>query len=254
MSAVIIERRGRVEVVTINRPEARNALNRETAEGLEGALDTADADDEVWAVVITGAGDKAFSAGMDLKAFMAGEWPITKKGGFGGLTKRELEKPLVAAVNGHALAGGLELVLSCDLVVAAEHATFGIPEVKRGLIAAAGGLFRLPRKLPLNVALELAITGEPIDAARAHQLGLVNRVVPGDRVVDEAVALAELVCENAPLAVRLSRQLVREAPALTEEEGWARTDEYSSLIMQTEDVMEGPRAFAEKRKPQWKGR
>lgn len=252
--SVTTERRGRVEIITIDRPDARNAVNADVAHGLEAAYDAAEGDDEVWAMVLTGAGDKAFCAGMDLKAFLTGELPITDKGGFGGTASRAFEKPLIVAANGAALAGGFEVVLAADLVVAAEHATFGIPEVKRGLMAAAGGLFRLPKRVPMAIALELAMTGEAISAQRALDVGLVNRVVPAERVLDEAVALAELVCENAPVAVRLSRKLVRDAVDLTEAEGWKRTNEYMSQVMQTEDVMEGPRAFAEKRKPEWKAR
>ena len=252
---VKIERRGRVEIVTIDREEARNAINKETAEALEAAWDAAEADDECWALVLTATGDKAFCAGMDLKAFITGELPITKKGGFGGTVTRDFKKPLIAAVNGRALAGGLELMLSCDLIVAADHAEFGIPEVKRGLVAAAGAMFRLPQRVPLSLALEMAMTGDPISAERALELNLVNRVVPGDKVLDEAVALAEKICENAPVAVRLSRQLMKNAAYLTSEaEAFQQTNTAMAEVMGTEDVMEGPLAFAEKRAPQWKGR
>ena len=180
MPAVERERRGHVEILTINRPEARNAINGDVSVGMAAALDELEADDGCWVVVLTGAGDKAFSAGMDLKAFASGEGGAIMggSGGFAGITQREFPKPIIAAVNGAALAGGCEIMLSCDLVVAADHATFGIPEAKRGLVAGAGGLIRLPKRLPLAIALELALTGDSIDAPRALQLGLVNRVVP----------------------------------------------------------------------------
>jgi enoyl-CoA hydratase len=174
------------------------------------------------------------------------------KGGFAGIVTRDFPKPIIAAVNGPALAGGCEIVLSCDLVVAAETAKFGIPEVKRGLMAAAGGLIRLPKRVPLAIALELAMTGEPIDAARAAQLGLVNRVVAADRVVDEAIALANVIGENSPAAVRASRQLVREAAEMSEAEGWKRTFELMMPVFESGDAIEGATAFAEKRKPVWK--
>ena len=207
-------------------------------------------------MVLTGAGDVAFSAGMDLKAFVVdGVRAVYRSDrGFAGLTQRRFAKPLVAAVNGAALAGGLELVLACDLVVAAEHATFGIPEVKRGLMAGAGGVIRLPRRIPLATALEMGLTGEPIPASRAWQLGLVNRVVPGPRVLDEAVALAASIGANAPLAVAATKQLMREVLDLTEDQAWVRNDEIGRVPNLSEDAREGARAFAEKRRPVWKGR
>jgi enoyl-CoA hydratase len=174
------------------------------------------------------------------------------KGGFAGIATRNFPKPVIAAVNGPALAGGFEIVLSCDLVVAADTAKFGIPEAKRGLMAAAGGLIRLPKRVSLAVALELAMTGDPIDADRALALGLVNRVVPRDRVIDEACALADTIGENSPIAVRLSRQLVREAAELSEADGWRRTNELAVEIFASGDAVEGATAFAEKRKPVWK--
>lgn len=250
------ERRGRVEVVIINRPEARNAIDGDTAEALADAFDALESDDEVWAVVLTGAGDKAFSAGMDLKAFAAGEAGRIggARGGFAGIVRRNFPKPLIAAVNGAALAGGLEIVLSCDLAVATEHATFGIPEAKRGLIAGAGGLIRLPKRLPMAVALELALTGEPMSAKRAYELGLVNRVVPDDRVVEEAVALAEVITANAPLAVRLSKSVMRRAADTSEEEGWKINNEAGAQVFTSQDAREGAIAFAEKRPPNWIGK
>jgi enoyl-CoA hydratase/carnithine racemase len=250
---ILRERRGHVEILTINRPEARNAINRATALALGEALDEAEINDDVWVVVLTAAGDKAFSAGMDLKAFAAGEFPITDKG-FGGLTKRDFTKPLIAAANGSALAGGFEMMISCDMVVAADHAKFGIPEASRGLVAGAGGLIRLPKRVPIAVAYEMALTAEPIDATRAYELGLVNRVVPGEHVLEVAVALAERIAKNAPLAVRTSKNIMHRAMELTEEEAWVASDEAFAMIGRSADAMEGAIAFAEKREPNWRGK
>ena len=253
MSELLRERRGHIEILTINRPEARNAINLATATALSDALDDIEADDDVWVVVLTAAGDKAFSAGMDLKAFASGEFPITEKG-FGGITKRDFPKPIIAACNGSALAGGCEIMLSCDLVVAADHAKFGIPEVARGLVAGAGGLIRLPRRIPRAIALELALTGEPIGADRALQIGLVNRVVPGEQLLGEALALAERIAKNAPLAVRLSKQVMLQSAELSEAEAWGVNDAVFSEIGRSGDAMEGAIAFAEKREPNWTGK
>jgi len=250
---VLRERRGHVELLTINRPEARNAINRATALALSDALDDCERDDDVWVVVLTGAGDKAFSAGMDLKAFATGEFPITEKG-FGGITKRDFSKPLIAAANGSALAGGFEMMISCDMVVAADHAKFGIPEATRGLVAGAGGLIRLPKRVPLTVAYELALTGDPIDAQRAYELGLVNRVVPGAEVLDAAIALAERIAKNAPLAVRTSKDVMRRSIEMSEANAWVTNDEAFAMIGRSADAMEGAIAFAEKREPNWQGK
>jgi enoyl-CoA hydratase len=248
------ERRGRVEVLAINRPEARNAVNGDVARGIEAALDDVEADDDVWAVVVTGRGP-VFSAGADLKAVAAGRGLelMTKRGGFGGITQRQFPKPLIAAVNGPALAGGFEIVLSCDLVVAADDAVFGLPEVKRGLFASAGGLVRLPKRVPLALATEVAITGEPIDTQRAHALGLVNRVVSRDQVVDEALTLAARIAENAPVAVRSSLRMVREAGDLSDADAWRLNNELMAAVGSTKDAIEGATAFAEKRAPNWTG-
>ena len=256
MSAVERERRGHVEILTINRPEARNAINGEVSTSMSAALDELEGDDDCSVVVLTGAGDKAFSAGMDLKAFASGEGGAIMggSGGFGGITQRQFPKPVIAAVNGAALAGGCEIMLACDLVVAAEHATFGIPEAKRGLVAGAGGLLRLPKRLPLAVALELALTGDPIDSARALQLGLINRVVAADRLMDETLALAGVIADNAPLAVAWSKKVMVRAAGMSEEEGWKLNAEAVGVVFSSADAMEGPVAFAEKRKPNWQGR
>lgn len=255
-AAVLRERRGTVEILTINRPAQRNAIDFAVSHGIATALDELERDDGADVVVITGAGDKAFCAGMDLKAFAAGEMPSISSvsGGFAGITRRSFPKPLVAAVNGPALAGGFEIVLSCDLVVAARHAVFGIPEAKRGLLASAGGLVRIPKRVPLAVALELAMTGEPIDAERAQALGLVNRVVPGERVLDEALDLACAVAANAPLSVRASKAVMRGAADTTEAKGWAISDEAAEVVSNSPDAIEGAIAFAEKRAPVWTGR
>ena len=253
---VLRERRSSVEILTINRPEARNAINGAVSRAMSAVMDELAADQDCWVVVITGSGDKAFSAGMDLKAFSSGEGGdiIGASGGFGGLTQREFPKPIIAAVNGSALAGGFEIMLSCDLVVAAEHATFGIPEAKRGLIAGAGGLIRMPKRLPMAIALELAMTGDPIDAERAYALGLVNKVVPAGELMAEAVALAERIAANAPLAVRYSKSVMKRAAELPESDGWAINTEAVGVVFTSADAMEGPTAFAEKRPPKWQGK
>jgi enoyl-CoA hydratase len=253
MAVVEMERRDHIALITFNRPEARNAISPEVSETMATLLDEVEGDPALRAVVLTGRGE-VFSAGADLKVVAQGRAnDIARgKGGFAGITTRDFSKPIIAAVNGPALAGGFEIVLSCDLVVAAEGARFGIPEVKRGLMAAAGGLIRLPKRVPLVIALELAMTGDPIDAQRALQLGLVNRVVPAASVVDEAIALAERIGENSPIAVRSSRRLVREAAELTEDEGWQRTLELMMPVFESGDAVEGATAFAEKRPPVWR--
>jgi enoyl-CoA hydratase len=253
---VVRERRGHIEILTINRPEARNAINGAVSSAMSSIMDELADDDGCWVVVITGAGDKAFSAGMDLKAFASGDSAsiIGASGGFGGLTKRDFPKPIIAAVNGSCLAGGFEIMLSCDLVVAADHAMFGIPEAKRGLIAGAGGLIRMPKRLPIAIALEMAMTGEPISAERAAGLGLVNRVVPAASLMDEALALAETIAANAPLAVRYSKKVMKEAADAPESEGWAINDAAVGVVFSSADAMEGPVAFAEKRAPNWQGK
>jgi enoyl-CoA hydratase len=246
---------GRVAVLTINRPEARNAVNGAVARGMEEALDRLEEDEGVWVGIVTGEGP-VFSAGADLKAIASGQAADlqTKRGGFGGITARERTKPLIAAVDGPALAGGCEIVLSCDLVVASTNARFGIPEVKRSLVAAAGGLFRLPRALPRTIAMELALTGDPIDAERAHHFGLVNELVEPGTALQAALALAERINANAPIAVRESRRVVLEGMLADDDTAWKITGEAMARAMSTEDFAEGPRAFIEKRPPEWKGR
>lgn len=245
---VLSELTNNVLVITLNRPEAGNALNGALSEGLSNALTEAAENDDVRTIVVTGAGEKIFCAGMDLKAFAAGE-DIAKIGmGFAAL--RNCKKPLIAAVNGHALAGGFEVVMMCDLVVAVDSARFGIPEVKRGLFAAGGGV-RLPARIPLAIALEMGLTGDPIDAARAKELGLINQVVPAAELRDAALALAARVSANGPLAVQATKQLMLDEigngnPSLM--------GELQKKVFTSEDAKEGATAFAQKRAPEWKGR
>ena len=253
--AVDFEQRGPLAVVKINRPEARNAVNGAVAQGIEEAIDKIEADDAIWVGILTGE-PPVFCAGADLKEINSGNAAAlqTKRGGFGGITQRERTKPIIAAVDGPALAGGTEIVLSCDLVVASTTATFGIPEVKRSLVAGAGGLFRLPRKITFNGAMELALTGDPISAEVAHHHGLVNRLCEPGQALEVATALAEQICANAPVAVRETRKIVLEATTAPDEVGWKMSMEGMAKAMSSEDFSEGLTAFIEKRPPQWKGR
>lgn len=245
-----------VALVTINRPEARNAVNGAVAAGLEAAVERIEADPDIWVAILTGAGGIAFCAGADLKEVSGGRGSAlaTANGGFAGFVRAKRSKLWIAAVQGHALAGGLEILLSCDLSVAAETATLGVPEVKRSLVAGAGGVFRLPRAVPKAIALEMIATGDPISAVRAEQIGLVNKVVPAGEVVAAALALARRVTVNAPVAVGLSLGVARQAYDLTEAELWEVCGAASSAVRETEDFKEGPRAFVEKRAPKWVGR
>ncbi|VBA60856.1 crotonase/enoyl-CoA hydratase family protein [Mycobacterium attenuatum] len=258
--AVLVERRGNVMVITINRPEARNAINSAVSVGVGNALDEAQHDPEVRAVVITGAGDKSFCAGADLKAIARREniyHPDHGEWGFAGYVRHFIDKPTIAAVNGTALGGGTELALASDLVVAHERATFGLPEVKRGLIAAAGGVFRIVHQLPRKVAMELLLTGEPITASDAHGWGLINEVVTQGSVLDSALGLAARVTGNAPLSVQASKRIAYgvDGGVIAEEEvGWERTMREMKSLIRSEDAREGPVAFAEKREPVWKAR
>lgn len=248
------EVRGRVAVITLDRPEARNAINGELATSIEAAIDRLEGDDDLWVGILTHTGP-AFCAGADLKEIAAGNaaalW--TERGGFGGIVLRERTKPLIAAVDGHAVAGGTEIALACDLRVASTETLFGIPEVKRSLVAAAGGLVRLPRVLPPAIAMELAITGDTLSAERAHHFGMINDLCEPGTAVATAMALADRVLANAPLAVQASRRLILEAPEQSDREGMRAASQAMAELSSTADYAEGPRAFIEKRPPQWKG-
>jgi enoyl-CoA hydratase len=251
--AVLVEPRGRVLLITINRPDQRNAVNAAVAEGIAAGLDQLDSEAQLSVGVLTGAG-KGFSAGMDLKAFVAGERPYAGDRGFAGITRRSAAKPLIAAVEGFAVAGGLEVALACDLIVAARGARLGIPEVKRSLVAAGGALLRLPHSLPRTMAMELALTGEPMEAERAHELGLVNRLAGPGQAVAVALELAETIAANGPLALAATKRVMTEALDWPESEFFTRQQEIVEPVMTSEDAREGATAFAEKRPPVWKGR
>jgi enoyl-CoA hydratase len=249
MSAVEVSADGDALVVTINRPEARNAVNLAVAEGIAAAMDRLDGDDALRVGVLTGAGG-TFCAGMDLKAFVTGERPFVEGRGFAGIVRRPPAKPLIAAVEGWAVAGGFEIALACDLIVAARDARFGIPEVKRSLVAAGGALIRLPRRIPYHLAAELALTGDPIDAERAFAVGLVARLAEPGESVAAARELAATIAANGPLAIAATKRI------LTADEGdaWERQAEITDPVFASEDAREGARAFAEKRSPLWRGR
>jgi enoyl-CoA hydratase len=250
---VLTERRERVLVVTLNRPDQRNAINSAVARGVADALDQLDADASLSVAVVTGAGGY-FCAGMDLKAFAAGEMPWVEGRGFGGIVERNSNKPLIAAIEGFAVAGGLEVALACDLIVAAAGAKLGIPEVKRSLVAAGGGLLRLPRMLPRNIANELALTGDPITAERGYELGLVNRVSEQGAALDAALELATTIAANGPLALAGSKRILRESLDWSQGEAFERQQPIWGPIFASEDAREGATAFAEKRPPVWQGK
>ena len=246
---VLIESRGRVLLITLNRPEAMNAINSDLAQGLLAAVARLDGDDGLTAGVVTGAG-RGFCSGMDLKAFATSGPPA----GLGDFFERGARKPLIAAIEGFALAGGLELALSCDLLVTANNVRLGIPEVGVGLFAAGGAVIRLPDRLPYAIAMEMALTADPITAQRAYEFGLVSRLAEPGQAVDVAMELAERIARNAPLSVAASKTIIKGTRGMTETEAWAFQAPFMASVFTSDDAKEGPRAFAEKRPPNWSGR
>ena len=241
-----------VAVITINRPKAKNAVNAAVAAQIAEALDDVDARKDINVAIVTGAGG-TFCAGMDLKAFMKGEVPVVEGRGFGGFAQRGPKKPLIAAVEGYALAGGFEAVLACDLVVAADDAKFGIPEVKRGLVAGAGGLLRLQHRIPRNIAMEFALTGDFVGAQRLAELGLVNQVTESGGALEGARALAARITPNGPLALKVSKEIIQASDDWSSDQMWDKQNELAGPVFVSQDAMEGAVAFAEKRTPVWKG-
>ncbi|MEA2340139.1 MAG: enoyl-CoA hydratase, partial [Solirubrobacteraceae bacterium] len=251
--AVLTERRGTVLLITLNRPEVRNAVNAAVAEGIAGALDQLDADPELTVGILTGTGG-FFCAGMDLGAFVKGESPWFGDRGFAGIAQRGARKPLIAAIEGFAVAGGFEVALACDLIVAAEGAKLGIPEAKRSLVAAGGALLRLPRRMPYHVVMELALTGDPMPAERFHAFGVVNRLAAPGSAVDVALELAAAIASSGPLALAASKAVIEQQFDWSSDEMWARQGELSGPVFASEDAKEGASAFKEKREPVWRGR
>jgi enoyl-CoA hydratase len=250
---VLTERRGNVLLITLNRPDARNAINLAVAEGIAAALEELDGEDSLSVGVLTGAG-KGFCAGMDLKAFVSGQRPWVGDRGFAGIVRRASVKPLIAAIEGFAVAGGLEVALACDLIVAAKGAKLGVPEVKRSLVAAGGALLRLPRRIPYHLAMEMALTGAPILAERGAEVGLVNRLAEPGSAVEVALGLAEEIAANAPLALVASKRILQEQWDWDAGEMWDAQSAISDPVFVSEDAREGATAFAEKRPPVWRGK
>jgi enoyl-CoA hydratase len=250
---LIVERRDAILLLTLNRPRVRNALDAKISHEIAAALDELDADAGLRVGILTGAGGN-FSSGMDLKAFGAGERPVVEGRGLAGFAQRPPRKPLIAAIEGYALAGGFEVVLACDLIVAARDAVFGLPEVKRSLLAAGGGLIRLPRRIPYHAAMELALTGDPIGAERAAELGIVNRLTEPGGALDGALELAGTIAANGPVAVAAAKEVLGFAAEIGEQEAWERQTPINEAIGRSEDAREGALAFVEKRAPVWKGR
>lgn len=251
--AVLTERRDRVLLITINRPEVRNAVNAAVAEGIAKAVDELDGDDGLSLGILTGTGGY-FCAGMDLGAFVKGEHPWFEDRGFAGIAQRGPRKPLIAAIEGFAVAGGFEIALACDLIVAAKGAKMGIPESKRSLVAAGGALLRLPRRMPYHVVMELALTGDSMPADRFHEFGVVNRLAEPGKAVDVALELAGEIAANGPLALTASKQILQKQFDWTTDEMWARQGEIAGPVLVSEDAREGASAFKEKRPPVWQGK
>jgi len=249
---VLVEESDGVAVITINRPKARNAVNGAVARGIAEAMDALDARPEISVYVLTGAGG-TFCAGMDLKGFLTGDLPVVEGRGFGGLTEAPPKKPLIAAVEGYALAGGFEMAMSCDLIVASSASTFGLPEPKRGLVAGAGGVIRLPRRIPYHIAMEIALTGDHYPAARLHELGLVNRITEPGAALEGALELARKLAANAPLALAATKRVIIESQDWSLEEMFKKQGAIINPVFGSKDAMEGAAAFAEKRAPRWKG-
>jgi enoyl-CoA hydratase len=250
---VRVERHAQVLVITINRPQVRNAVDHAAAVGIASGLDELEANSELVVGIITGAGG-TFCSGMDLKAFLTGSRPEIPGRGLVGITEKPPSKPMIAAVEGYALAGGCEIALACDLIVAADNAVFGIPEVKRGLVAGSGGLVRLPQRIPMQIAMEYALTGAPMVATDAHRWGLVNRLTPPGEALLGALSLANEIAANAPLAVQMTKRIMRDSAEWTMEEAWAIQNPLVDSILATDDAREGAAAFGEKRNPHWTGR
>lgn len=258
--SILVEKMGHISVITFNRPEALNAVNSQLWSEVGSALKDFSNDSDQWVAILTGAGDRAFCAGADLKEIASGGGHRTeemRKMGFAGITQHHISKPIIAAVNGFALGGGTEIALACDLIVASEKASFGLPEVKRGLIAGGGGLLRLPRQIPLKVAMHTILTGKSLSAEEAQRWGLVNEVVPHGEVLNAAIKLAEEIIDNAPMAIYASKDIVYrglDATLSFPGDAWNTNQDYINKVFQSEDAKEGTRAFAEKRKPQWTGK
>ncbi|MFC4057665.1 crotonase/enoyl-CoA hydratase family protein [Planomonospora corallina] len=249
---VLVEVDGGVAVIMINRPKAKNAVNGVVARAIAAALDELEERKDVSAYVLTGAGG-TFCAGMDLKGFLSGDFPVVEGRGFGGITEAPPAKPVIAAIEGYALAGGFELALACDIIIASEESKFGLPEPKRGLVAGAGGVMRLPRRIPYHIAMEIALTGDHFPASRLYEVGLVNHLTPAGGALERAVELAKRIAANAPLALAATKRVIVESADWSLDEMFKKQGEIITPVFGSKDAMEGAAAFAEKRAPQWRG-